>query len=107
MATSNLTALEKKECKAFLQTLLDPSSCKKTSTGDDSEESFSHDNHFESLCFCMTDDEIPGELIDIANRYLHLKYDSYTFSLFFFFVAIDCIFNVWLHLSSKTKLMVV
>ena len=100
MATSNLTALEKKECKAFLQTLLDPSSCKKTSTGDDSEQSFSHDNYFEPLCFCMTDDEIPGELIDIANRYLHLKYDfSYTFSLFFF--------NVLLHLSNKTKFMVV
>ena len=87
MATSNLTALEKKECKAFLQTLLDPSSCKKTSTGDDSEQSFSHDNYFEPLCFCMTDDEIPGELIDIANRYLHLKYDLFRhFLSSFFFV---------------------
>lgn len=75
MATSNLTELEKIECKTFLQTLTDPSSCKKTLAEDSNEEYFSHDNHFESLCFCMTDEEIPGELIDIASRYLHSKYD--------------------------------
>ena len=74
MATSNLTELEKSECKIFLQTLKDSSSIKIST--DNNKEFFSFDNHFESFCFCMTHDEIPGELIDIANRYLHFKYDS-------------------------------
>jgi hypothetical protein len=59
MASVAFTELEVQECKKFLQ------SCTEVD-----EQPISH---FESFCFCMTDAEINGEVIDIINRYLHHK----------------------------------
>ena len=69
MASVALTESEVEECKTFLQSCAPPT--KEDST---EEKSVQYDPHFESFCFCMTDAEINGEVIDIINRYLHLKY---------------------------------
>ena len=63
MASIPFTESEIGDCKTFLQNIVD---------GKNAAE---HDNHFESLCFCLTDAEISGEVVDIINRYLHLRYD--------------------------------
>lgn len=72
MATTNLDEHEKLECKLFLQTLINSS--KKCSKDSQDEEFVTNEKYFESLCFCLTKEEIPGELIDVTNRYLHHKY---------------------------------
>lgn len=71
MATTNLDEHEKLECKLFLQTLINSS--KKCSKDSQDEEFVTNEKYFESLCFCLTKEEIPGELIDVTNRYLHHK----------------------------------
>lgn len=68
MAEIPLTDSELAECKKFLQNLVvHGASCSNKNTDK------LIDNHFESLCFCVTDAEITGEIIDIINRYLHYK----------------------------------
>ena len=70
MATNALTESEREECKNFLEAFIN------SAKSDEDSATFPHDSHFESLCFCVTDEEIPGELTDIINRFLHYKYVS-------------------------------
>ncbi|XP_066929368.1 protein phosphatase 1F-like [Clytia hemisphaerica] len=68
MTTTALTEFERAECRNFLEGLTNSAKSE-----DDDSASFPHDNQFESLCFCVTDEEIPGELTDIINRFLHYR----------------------------------
>lgn len=67
MESLELTESEVEACKSFLQRFC-------TSYAEDQDKcSADNSDKFDTFCFCLTSDEINGEIIDVLHRFLYLK----------------------------------